>query len=164
MAFAGRHGQFVVDRAKVKSAMNMINESRRKREAAKEKAEAQKIETVVKAEADADAQSTGARRVVAFARSSGVGARVLDGSNSVWHLKALSVGRIVFKAVIVPNGPLRRSLLLPVSTGVFWEARSCREVPAREGRRRPAAGDHRRDAVLRERVQGRGGSERRGAR
>jgi len=41
---------------KVKSAMNMINESRRKREAAKEKAEAQKIETVVKAEADADAQ------------------------------------------------------------------------------------------------------------
>jgi len=62
--FLREYGYSVVDSlitdidpdGKVKAAMNMINESRRKREAAKEKAEAQKIETVVKAEADADAQ------------------------------------------------------------------------------------------------------------
>jgi len=63
-AFLRDYGYTVVDSlitdiepdVKVKAAMNMINESRRKREAAKEKAEAQKIETVVKAEAEAEAQ------------------------------------------------------------------------------------------------------------
>lgn len=60
-SFLTAHGYHIIDSLitdidpddRVKKAMNMINESRRKREAAKETAEAYKIETIVKSDAEA---------------------------------------------------------------------------------------------------------------